>query len=60
MNCFILIHCSVPLRWIEYSHGFNDLSYFVLVGSTMKTVPCVKHIIQVPNLLKNSKQKDNS
>lgn len=36
---------------ISYSHRLYDAAHFVLVGSFVKTVPCVEHVIQIANLL---------
>ena len=33
------------------SHYLYIFGYFVLVGSSMKTIPHVEHVIQIPYLL---------
>lgn len=35
----------------NYLHGLYDVAHFVLVGSSVETVPCVEHIIQITHLL---------
>ncbi len=39
------------IRVASYSHSLYDISHFVLVGSSVETIPCVEHVIQIANLL---------
>lgn len=44
---------------IIYSHGLDDVAYFVLVGSSVETVPCMEHVVQIAHLLlKRTKRLD--
>lgn len=36
---------SKTIRGISYSHSLYDVAHFVLVGSSVKTVPGVEHVI---------------
>lgn len=36
---------------IIYSHGLYDVAYFVLVGSSVETVSCMEHVVQIAHLL---------
>lgn len=39
------------MKAIRHSHSLYDVAHFVLVGSSVETVPCVEHVIQIAHLL---------